>query len=241
MTSARALIFAGVAAACLPGMSIAQDAKNQGYVVDADQNPNVVTSGFGECWHTSDWAPGHGNARCDPIVVKKAQALAPTQAAVTPPPVQRDPAPEMRSLQPVPVPKTTVFPQTVNFSADAFFDFDKSLLKPQGKVILDDLVRKLARAQYEVISVTGHTDRIGGTEYNQRLSERRANAVKDYLVSKNILAGRIDAEGKGHMQPTVKSGDCTGPKSTKVVACLQPDRRVDITVSGTQAVSTASR
>jgi OmpA-OmpF porin, OOP family len=252
MVCARALIVAGVAAACLPGISFSQDSKNEGYLVDADQNPNVVTSGTGLCWHTSAWTPAHGVAQCDPASVRKARAPAPTQVAVTPPPAQpaaavtrqsaqRDPAPESASLPPIPIPDMTVLPQTVNFSADAFFDFDKSLLKPEGKKILDDLVRKLAGARYEAISVTGHTDRIGTAEYNQRLSERRANAVSEYLVSKNIPAFRIEAQGKGDMQPTIRSGDCDGPKSSKVVACLQPDRRVDIAVSGASGLTTASR
>ena len=251
MASVRALIFAGVAAACLPGTSISQDSKNHGYLVDADRDPNVVMSGTGLCWHTSAWTPGQGVARCDPVPVKQAQAPAPTQVAIAQPPVQaapavtqpvqRDAVPERAQSQPDPVPAAPVVRQTVNLSADAFFDFDKSLLKPEGKMILDDVVRTLAGAQYEAIFVTGHTDRIGGSEYNQRLSERRANAVRDYLVSKDILASRIEAQGKGDMQPTTQSGECNGPKSTKVVACLQPDRRVDISVSGTRAIRTASR
>jgi OOP family OmpA-OmpF porin len=162
-------------------------------------------------------------------------------AALTQQPVQSEPAPETTQWQPIPAPERTVVRHTINLSADAFFDFDKSELKPQGKIILDDMVRTLAGAQYEDIFVTGHTDRIGSARYNQRLSERRANAVKDYLVSKDISAGRIEAEGKGDTQPTTKFGDCDGPKSPRVVACLQPDRRVDITVSGTTEVTTASR
>jgi OOP family OmpA-OmpF porin len=249
MVSSRALVFAGVTAACLPGISISQDSKNQGYVVDADQNPNVVTSGTGLCWHTSDWTPGRGPARCGPVPVEQAQAPAPTQVAiaqppvqpvaVTRPPVQLEPALERAPLQPIRVPEETVSRQTVSLSADAFFDFDKSQLKPRGMRILDDMAHTLVGAQYEAIFVTGHTDRIGGAGYNQRLSERRANAVRDYLVSKDIFAGRIEAEGKGDTQPTTKSGDCSGPKSPKVVACLQPDRRVDITVSGTRELKTA--
>lgn len=248
MASARALIFAGVAAACLPGIAISQESRNQGYLVDADQNPNVVTSGTGLCWHTSYWTPGRGVERCPPVAVEQAQAPAPTPAPVTQPavaltqqPVQSDPAPERTQAQPILARERTVVRQTVSLSADAFFDFDKSDLKPQGKIILDDMVRTLASAQYEDIFVTGHTDRIGGAQYNQRLSERRANAVKDYLVSKDIFAGRIEAEGKGDTQPTTKFGECNGPKSPRVVACLQPDRRVDVTVSGTTELTTASR
>jgi len=245
MASVRALIVAGVAAACLPGISIAQDSKNHGYLVDADTNPNVVMSGTGLCWHTSAWRPGRRVARCGPVPVGQAQAPAPQPpvqlAVAVTQPVQRDPEPERAQPQPVPLPATTVSQQTVNLSADAFFDFDKSVLKPEGKMILDDMVRALAGAQYEMIFVTGHTDRIGGAEYNQRLSERRANAVRDYLVGKDILASRIETQGKGDMQPTIQAGECDGPKSIKVVACLQPDRRVDISVSGTRLLRTASR
>lgn len=246
MISARALVVAGVAAACLPGISISQESTNQGYVVDSTQSAGVVTSGTGLCWHTSYWVPGTAVAHCDPNAMKKAEAPMPIQVAVTPPPMQpvavvaRPPSQGDAPLQPVPIREAMVLPQHINLSADAFFDFDKSVLKPQGKLLLDDLVRKLAGIQYESISVTGHTDRIGGTEYNQRLSERRANAVKDYLVGEDILARRIEAQGKGDTQPTVKSGECDGPKSIKVLACLQPDRRVDIEVSAT-ALSTALR
>jgi OOP family OmpA-OmpF porin len=154
--------------------------------------------------------------------------------------MQRAAAPEGQS-QRAPIGEAEVLPQTINLSADAFFDFDKSVLKPRAKTILDEMVNTLAGTQYETIAVTGHTDRIGAAEYNQRLSERRANAVKDYLVSKNILASRIEALGQGDMRPTTKGGDCRGAKSVKVVACLQPDRRVDIEVSSTRRLKTASR
>ncbi len=79
-----------------------------------------------------------------------------------------------------------MLPQKINFSADALFDFDKAVLKPEGKAMLDELTRVLQGAKYEVILATGHTDRFGTAEYNQKLSIRRANAVKDYLTSKEI-------------------------------------------------------
>jgi OOP family OmpA-OmpF porin len=254
MVSSRALVFAGVAAACLPGISIAQDSANRGYVVDADQNPNIVTSGYGLCWHDSYWMPGRAIPRCDGVSDQHVQAPAPMQVAeappppqpvaFTPPPVRRDPPPERAQVQPLPEPlpmPQKPLRQTVSLSADAFFDFDKSVLKPRGMRILDGMAHTLSDTQYESIFVTGHTDRIGGPGYNQRLSERRANAVRNYLVSRDISAGRIEAEGKGDTQPITKFSDCAGPKSPRVVACLQPDRRVDITVSGTKELKTASR
>jgi OOP family OmpA-OmpF porin len=128
-------------------------------------------------------------------------------------------------------------PQKISFSGDALFAFDKSALKPEGKVMLDGLVSQLDGAAYDHIVATGHTDRFGSNAYNQKLSERRARAVKDYLVSKNVQASRIEAAGKGETQPVTRAGDCRGAKSTKVVACLQPDRRVDVEMNGTKAVT----
>jgi len=83
-----------------------------------------------------------------------------------------------------------------------------------------------------MITAVGHTDRFGTEAYNQRLSERRVDAVKTYLVSKGIEPTRIHTEGKGETQPVTKASECAGRKSAKTIACLQPDRRVDIEVVG---------
>jgi OmpA-OmpF porin, OOP family len=130
--------------------------------------------------------------------------------------------------------------QPIRLSADTLFDFDKSILTPKGKTRLDDLARELTGTQYDSILATGQTDRLGGMEYNQKLSERRADAVKDYLVSKNIPADRITAKGMGETQPVTKTGDCPGAASAEVIACLQPDRRVDVEVTGNRDMA-ASR
>jgi OOP family OmpA-OmpF porin len=211
MIATRTLIFAGVAAAqrslrrgtiFLPGMSFAQDTRNQGYLVDT--NGNIVTSATTglcwRCWRDSDWTPARSVEPCD--LVKKAGAPAPKLAAVTPP----QPAP-----QPAPAP-VKMLPQKINFSADALFDFDKAVLKPEGKAMLDELTRVLQGAKYEVILATGHTDRFGTAEYNQKLSIRRANAVKDYLTSKEIPPNRISVDGKGKTQPVTKYRRLPGRK-----------------------------
>ncbi|HWI15244.1 MAG TPA: OmpA family protein, partial [Burkholderiales bacterium] len=88
---------------------------------------------------------------------------------------------------------------------------------------------------------TGHTDRLGSSTYNQKLSERRAHTVKDYLVSKDVPADRIATDGKGETQPVTQAEDCRGAKSARIVACLQPDRRVHAVVTGTRAVTASSR
>ena len=227
MISAKTLIFAGVAAALLPGLSLAQDAENQGYLVDS--NGRIVTSvTTGLCVRDSDWTPER-EAACNPESVKKAVAPAPRRAAVTPPPPRVAPPPAKMLLQ------------KINFSADALFAFNKSDLRPEGRAMLDDLVRTLNGAQYDTVVVTGHTDRFGKTAYNQKLSERRAHAVRAYLVSRGIPANRINATGKGETQPVTKAGECPRRRSAKAIACLQPDRRVDVEVTGTKGPTASSR
>jgi OmpA-OmpF porin, OOP family len=171
---------------------------------------------------------------------------APTPAPVAteepPPPVVVAPVPERRdpaaqALAPekqIAELQTAALPQAVHFSEDAFFDFDKAVLKPKGRELLDKLVAQLADVKYGTILVVGHTDRIGSAKYNQALSERRANAVRSYLVKAEIPPSNIRAVGRGKAEPLTDPGDCKGPVNPKVVACLQPDRRVDIEVSGTK-------
>jgi len=104
-------------------------------------------------------------------------------------------------------------------------------------VALDQFAHELAGTHFDAITVEGHTDRLGSQAYNQKLSMRRAEAVKSYLVSAGgVDAGRVSAVGKGESQPVTKAEDCRGAKpNPKLIACLQPDRRVDVEVSGTAA------
>ena len=101
--------------------------------------------------------------------------------------------------------------EKVTFAADAFFDFDKAVLKPDGKRKLDDLASKLQGMNLEVIIAVGHTDSIGTDAYNQKLSVRRAEAVKAYMVSKGIEANRVYTEGKGEKQPVARQQVCSRP------------------------------
>ena len=142
--------------------------------------------------------------------------------AATPEPAPEPPKPAPRPAAPPPpvskVGKVTVA-STVNF------DFDRYVIRPDARSKLDDLVGKLRNVTLEVIIAVGHADRIGGDAYNMKLSVRRADSVKAYLVSKGIAASRIYTEGKGERQP-VK--ECKGDKRTKeLIACLEPNRRVE--------------
>ncbi|MHB9020826.1 MAG: outer membrane beta-barrel protein [Halothiobacillus sp.] len=127
-------------------------------------------------------------------------------------------------------------PQKVTLSADSLFDFNKSTVKPAGKRALDQLASDLSGTDYDVITVIGHTDRIGSHAYNLKLSTSRAEAVKSYLIaSGKIPANKISAKGVDGADPVTKPGDCLGTKATKaLIRCLQPDRRVEVDVSGTK-------
>lgn len=162
---------------------------------------------------------------------KPAPAPAP---APTPAPA---PAPAPR---PAPAPKPAPKPmaEKVTFAADVLFDFDRAVVKPEGKSKLDDLSNKMRGINLEVVIAIGHADQIGTPAYNQALSVRRAEAIKAYLVSKGVEANRVYTEGKGETQP-VTGDQCKGMgqqhrSNKKMVDCLAPDRRTEIEVIGTR-------
>ncbi|WP_428033149.1 OmpA family protein [Amphritea sp.] len=191
----------------------------EGYLVDS--NGKNVMSSDGLCWHISEWSPASYREPCDP-------AYKPVAAVVPAPVVSPTPAPA-----PAPAAPSR---KKISFSGSTLFAFDKSALKPEGMALMDDLVQQLNSATYETIEVTGHTDRIGSEVYNQKLSERRALSVKDYLVSKGIPANSITAIGKGETAPS-ETGECKGMTVSRTKACLQLDRRVDIEMIGTKPVA----
>ncbi len=124
----------------------------------------------------------------------------------------------------------------MSFSADSLFDFDKAAVKASGKHELDTFAADLQGSNFKVITVTGHTDRIGGHAYNLDLSARRAEAVKRYLVEAHgIPTSKITTAGVDGAEPVTQPGDCVGTKRTQqLIDCLQPDRRVEVEVTGTQ-------
>jgi OmpA-OmpF porin, OOP family len=159
-----------------------------------------------------------------------------------PPPPPPAPAPIAAPVaEPAPPPPPPPPPPPVrtrvSFSADSLFDFAKDTVKPAGKQALDDFAAKLKGTRFEVITVTGYSDRIGSHEYNMRLSTRRAEAVKSYLVeTAGIPADKVTAQGADGSDPVTKPDECQGEKRTpKLIACLQPDRRVDVEVVGSRS------
>ncbi len=197
------------------GASMAQ-AQERVYVID--QRDVVAKSGFDLCWRTGYWTPAA--AAKDPAGCQCDKDLIPKEVCEPPAPAA-----------PVAAPKPTG--EKITVAADALFDFNKSVLRPEGKAKLDELVAKANAIKLEVILVVGHTDRIGSAQFNQGLSERRAAAVKTYLVSKGIEANRVYTEGKVLTQP-VTGDNCKDPKSNALIQCLQPDRRTDIEIIGTK-------
>lgn len=182
----------------------------------ASTNGNVVQDPFGLCWRTGYFTPDLAQIECDPDLVPKPPA---------PPPAMQPPA------NPPPAKPPGIVNEKITFAADTFFDFDKSTLKPEAKGVLDDLVGKLRSINLEVIIAVGHTDSIGSDAYNQKLSVRRADSVKAYLVSKGIEPNRIYTEGKGKKQP-IAPNTINGKDNP---AGRAKNRRVEIEVVGTRA------
>ena len=189
-------LAAFVATAALATAAMAQN-------VDNWRNASGETwkNSTGLCWRDANWTPATAAPGCDGAVAAPEAKAAPAPAA--------------------PVAAAS----KVTYAADAFFDFDKSVLKPAGKAKLDDLVSKVKGINLEVIIAVGHTDSIGTDAYNQKLSVRRAESVKAYLISKGIEKNRIYTEGKGEKQPVA---------SNKTKEGRAKNRRVEIEVVGTR-------
>ncbi|HEX7813447.1 MAG TPA: OmpA family protein [Burkholderiales bacterium] len=123
---------------------------------------------------------------------------------------------------------------SVSFEAEPLFSFDKAVVRRDQRQSLDEFVAGLDGVEFDEITAVGHADRLGSDAYNQKLSERRANAVKAYLVGKGVPADKIRAEGRGESE-SVTGDACKGSKGKKLISCLQPDRRVDVSVNGSKS------
>jgi OOP family OmpA-OmpF porin len=190
----------------------------------------VWKSGAGLCWRSGSWTPAMATAECDPELVKKPEPM--PMAAPAPAPAPAPMAVPAPKPAPVPMPAPAPVPQKVTLKSDVLFNFDRSNLTPADRAKLDDLAGKISAMNLEVVIAVGHTDPLGSSAYNQKLSVRRADSVKAFLESKGVDASRIYAEGKGESQQ-VKA--C--PKNlnrTAMIKCLAPNRRVEIEVVGTQ-------
>lgn len=199
----KVLFAASAVVAVSASAQTAQDFKaNQPYSAYLQDARGVISrNATGLCWHTGYWTPADSVPGCDGPLTK------PAPVAVAPVPTS----------------------EKVTYAADAFFDFDKAVVKPEGKAKLDEIVSNLANMDVEVIVAVGHTDWVGPDAYNQKLSERRAEAVKAYLVSKGVDPQKVYTEGKGEKQPVADNNSREGRAK---------NRRVEIEVvanRGTQS------
>ena len=204
-----AMLFASAALATAAGAQTVDNWRNA--------SGTVWKNGTNEyCWRDANWTPATAAPGCDGALVAVQPAAAPAAPGAAP--VVVAPA-----AKPAPAPAVAT---KVTYAADAFFDFDKSVLKPEGKAKLDDLVSKVKGINLEVIIAVGHTDSVGSDAYNQKLSVRRSESVKAYLVSKGIEKNRVYTEGKGEKQPVADNKTAEGRAK---------NRRVEIEVVGTRA------
>jgi OOP family OmpA-OmpF porin len=215
-----AMLFASAALAASASTAFAQSVDNWRNV-----DNNVWKNGTNElCWRDANWTPATGVQGCDGVPKPVAAAPAPAPAPAPTP----APAPAPAAAAPAPAPAAAPVAPTsekVTFAADAFFDFNKDTLKPEGRAKLDDLVSKMSGINLEVIIAVGHTDSVGGDAYNQKLSVKRADAVKNYLTSKGVEKNRVYTEGKGEKQPVADNKTDEGRAK---------NRRVEIEVVGTR-------
>ena len=232
LLAAALLAFAGSVQAHDPGNTV------DGYV--DDMRHSNVTSAYTRCVRTGYWAPSLARPDCEggpsaaaPVELKRA----PEPVAEVPPPA---PEPVVASVPVAQEPQASVGATASGsvISGEVLFDFDRFELTGQAKAKLDSLADQLQLFRLEQLIATGHADRIGSEAYNQRLSERRAAAVKDYLVQKGIDAQLIQALGRGETD-SATDGACRDMGrenrfNRRLIECLQPDRRVGVEASGSR-------
>jgi OOP family OmpA-OmpF porin len=228
-----------VLATALSGAASAQTVGNDGYA--RDLSADVVKNPFGLCWRTAQWTEAKAIAECDPDAapkpMKKVEAApAPVVPQVPEPKLVEAPRPQPIVAAPIVVAPIAAAPaavpvrartQSITLGADASFDTGKADLKAEGQAKLDELAAKLRDVSFDSITVTGHTDNVGTEPANQRLSLRRANAVKQYLATHGIAAERIKTSGRGMTKPVADNKTAQGRAK---------NRRVEVEIRGTRTL-----
>ncbi|MDA1108012.1 MAG: OmpA family protein [Proteobacteria bacterium] len=197
-TAVAVMPFIGMSSSFAEGIT-----NNHAYVVD--NSGTLVRDGSKDCIRTGSWSEEHALFECGDAAAPEAMMKKDEAPAAGPQP------PAIRSV----------------LQTDAYFDFDKAILKPEGKAKLDEFVTKMKEhPEVDLLLVTGHTDRIGSTSYNMKLSQRRADAVKSYLEQQGVSSNRIETAAKGESEPVVS---CDGVKGrSALIQCLAPNRRVNV-------------
>ncbi|MDQ5916020.1 MAG: OmpA family protein [Pseudomonadota bacterium] len=210
-------IAQSLAAIGLMAMTALAQAQTVDRVYVLDQRAEVARSGTGLCWRTGFWTPAAAandpaGCACDKDLLPKEKCEPPAAKAAAAP----------------------ITAKPITIAAKELFDYDKAILKPEGKAAIDrEVIAKLKDAgPIKTMLVTGHTDRLGSQQYNQKLSEKRAEVVKGYLVSKGVPVDKIETMGAGKTQPATGVPKCDDklPKK-KLIECLAPHRRFTIDVT----------
>lgn len=201
-----------------------------------DSRGVVVRGGQGLCWRTGHWLPADAAPGCDGELLPP--LTNPTAPAIIPPPLAQDSAPAA-ALATAPPPARCDF--TVTLQGDETFGFNRAGLTEAARSLLDsEVLPRLAHcSNIELLRVTGHTDRLGSQAYNQRLSEKRANAVARYLQDKGVPAEKIEKLGAGETLPIKECGARLPAKH--LIACLAANRRVTVDVQGAAHETNARR
>jgi OmpA-OmpF porin, OOP family len=200
-------------AALLAALSLAQAHAAEepaGYLVSAHDGAPVTTA-TGACVRTGQWTAGTSYRSCDPLPVAKL-VPAKVETASGESPVRAEP---------------------MRVSMNTLFDFDSAVLRADAGPALDALAKQLTSRNYQKVDIVGHADRMGPGKYNQKLSEQRAEAVRDYLLTRGLDATKVSAIGVGATEP-LTGKECRGLLGKPLVYCLQRDRYTEITVLGTQ-------
>jgi outer membrane protein OmpA-like peptidoglycan-associated protein len=189
-------------------------------------------------------AEASADSRYDQEIAAAEEALEPEPQAEAAPAPAHEPEPPAEVAEahaPEAPPETSVAPPSppappqprkLQLAADTQFHFDRAQLTPSGQAELDRLIAEMGTAQIGTITIVGYTDRIGTDAYNQKLSERRADSVKQYLVGRNVEADRVQAFGRGKNDPVTTPATCKGLRGQRLIKCLAPDRRVEVEVVG---------
>jgi OOP family OmpA-OmpF porin len=162
----------------------------------------LVVNSTGLCWRDSAWTPATAALECDGALKPVAK---PATVTATPAPAVQPPAKSVTQLA------------KVTYDAKSLFDFDRSIVKPEGQAALDRLITRLQTATVEVVIVVGHTDSVGSDKYNLDLGMRRAEAVKRYLTSQGVEASRVYTDSKGENQPIASNKTAQGRSENRRV------------------------
>lgn len=219
------LLMGLIAAAGFAAPVMAADTSAYGVSQQTPEESKVWRNSNGLCWRTGYWTPAAATRECDPDLFKEEPK---------PTPVVQAPAPKAPVVEATPAPAPAPAPEVVKITlaSKALFAFNNATLTPAGKKAIDaEVLSKLNALQsFEMVLVGGHTDTIGSDNFNQKLSQRRAEAVRQYLAAKGVRAEQLEAKGFGESQPLVKCEKIKARK--KLIACQAPNRRVEVEVKG---------